>query len=58
MNTLYVEREEPWNKAIVVKSTDFFITEMRLIRGVHDFEVKSNYMFASKRLVGEHDSSN
>ncbi|XP_014768390.1 sortilin-related receptor isoform X1 [Octopus bimaculoides] len=50
-NNIYVERIEPNGHSTVVLSTNFFLgSQLALISGVEDFEIKDNYMFATKKI--------
>lgn len=48
---IYVERLEPNGHSTVVLSTDFFEKHQQaIISAVEDFEIKENYMFATKKI--------
>ncbi|GAB1604830.1 sortilin-related receptor-like isoform X2 [Argonauta hians] len=50
-DNIYVERKEPNGHSTVVLSTNFFLgTQKALISEVEDFEIKDNYMFATKKI--------
>lgn len=51
---IYVERLEPNGHSTVVLSTDFFEKHQQaIISAVEDFEIKENYMFATKKIVSK-----
>lgn len=54
LNTLFIERQEPGTTSTVLRSNDLFKTVSPIeafIAGVEDFEVRNEYMFATKRQV-------
>ncbi|CAH1796241.1 unnamed protein product [Owenia fusiformis] len=51
VNTIYVERrEQRSSKSDVVKSSNFFTTTTAVLSQVEDFEVKGNYLFATRNI--------
>lgn len=52
-NTLYVEEKRGYGGNIVLRSSTYFSdnSENVVIQGVEDFEVREEYMFATKKVV-------